>query len=169
MVRPQHSLIALICTILGPALPGLPTARAEDYPLSLSNITVRDPFIYADEVTRTYYLYAQTGNRGKSGEEGVEAFRSKDLVHWSQPQLVFKRLDNFWGGHEIWAPEMHKLGKKYYLFVSFNGREGGRGTQIANRTVHDAGRPGQHTARATIARRHTFYRPGRRKLVGLLP
>jgi arabinan endo-1,5-alpha-L-arabinosidase len=25
---------------------------------------------------------------------------------------------------------MHALGGRYYLFVSFNGREGGRGTQI---------------------------------------
>jgi beta-xylosidase len=105
-------------------------AAAEEFPLTLDDITVRDPFIHADEAARTYYLYAQTGNRKGNSDDGVEAYRSKDLVHWSEPKLVFKRSDDFWGGKEIWAPEMHKLGEKYYLFVSFNGREGGRGTQI---------------------------------------
>ena len=107
-------------------------AAAEDYPLTLEEITVRDPFIHADTGTKTYYLYAQTGNRGEqnAAARGVEAYRSRDLVHWSRPSPVFEKPEDFWGGNEIWAPEMHKLGAHYYLFVSFNGREGGRGTQL---------------------------------------
>ena len=39
---------------------------AEDnmaYPLRLSEIRVRDPFILADSASRNYFLYAQCGNR----------------------------------------------------------------------------------------------------------
>ena len=104
----------------------------EEFPLTLEEITVRDPFIHADAGTRTYYLYAQTGNRGgaKAAARGVEAYRSKDLVDWSRPSDVFQKPQDFWGGNQIWAPEMHKLGDNYYLFVSFDGRQGGRGTQL---------------------------------------
>ncbi len=130
MQRPHLPISTAACIAFGLILFGTHAALAQNYPLALDGITVRDPFIHADESTNTYYLYAQTGNRGDSSGDGVEAYRSKDLVHWSRPQLVFRRPDDFWGGKEIWAPEMHKLGDAYYLFVSFNGREGGRGTQI---------------------------------------
>jgi len=111
---------------------GTQLVRTDEFPLTLDNINIRDPFIHADASTETYYLYAQTGNRkdGRGSGAGVEVYRSRDLVRWNEPELVFKRPDEFWGGEEIWAPEMHKLGKQYYLFVSLNGREGGRGTQI---------------------------------------
>jgi len=104
-----------------------------DFPLRLSEIRVRDPFILADVATRTYYLYAQCGNRlnNDSAGIGVEVYRSKDLVNWTVSERVFTRpKSNFWGGAEIWAPEVHKLGDTYFMFVSFPGRDGGRGTQI---------------------------------------
>ncbi|MCP5517792.1 MAG: family 43 glycosylhydrolase [Verrucomicrobiales bacterium] len=101
-----------------------------DFPLALEDIRVRDPFIHADPATRTYFLYAQTGNRGGATEPGVEVYRSRDLEHWSRPTLAFRKPAGFWGGKEVWAPEMHRFGDQCLLFVSFNGREGGRGTQI---------------------------------------
>lgn len=102
------------------------------FPVHLDEIRVRDPFIYADTSTQTYYLYAQSGNRMKNPQpgEGVDVYRSKDLELWSEPTLAFQRPEGFWGGDEVWAPEVHRFGDKFYLFVSFNGREGGRGTQI---------------------------------------
>ncbi len=101
--------------------------------LKLSDIRVRDPFILADSSSKTYYLYAQGGN--KSGNDnadlGVMAYRSKDLVHWSGPERVFERpKSGFWGNPPIWAPEVHKLGDAYYMFATFFGRSGGLGTQI---------------------------------------
>lgn len=103
-----------------------------DYPLETLDIRIRDPFVYADDDSQTYYMYAQTGNREGKGNVGlgVEVYKSKDLKHWSNPKLVYKRDKDFWGGEQIWAPEMHRVGDWFYLFVSFNGREGGRGTQI---------------------------------------
>lgn len=102
------------------------------YPLKLADIRVRDPFIYADTLTQTFLLYAQTGNRRENPQPGlgVEVYQSKDLANWSEPSLAFRRPDGFWGGNEIWAPEVHRFGDSFYLFVTFNGREGGRGTQI---------------------------------------
>lgn len=107
-------------------------AISETFPIAIGELRVRDPFVYADAATRTYYLYAQTGNRRVDPQPGlgIEVYRSRDLTNWSEPTLAFRRPAGFWGGNEIWAPEMHALGGRYYLFVSFNGREGGRGTQI---------------------------------------
>lgn len=101
-------------------------------PIALANLRVRDPFIYADPATRAYYLYSQSGNNQTHPQPGlgIEVYRSQDLTNWSEPTLVFRRPAGFWGGEEIWAPEMHRLGERYYLFASFNGRAGGRGTQI---------------------------------------
>lgn len=124
----MHQLVAISIAwvVLAPAL------GADSFPLRLEDIRVRDPFIHADPATRTYYLYAQTGNRQAAPRPGpgVAVYRSRDLTNWSAPTLVFQRPVDFWGGEEIWAPEMHRLGEHYYLFVSFNGRAGGRGTQI---------------------------------------
>ena len=60
----------------------------------------------------------------------MEVYKSKDLKKWTAPKLVFQKPENFWGGKEIWAPEMHRIGPYFYMFVTFDGREGGRGTQI---------------------------------------
>ncbi|MEI6810171.1 MAG: glycoside hydrolase family 43 protein, partial [bacterium] len=109
---------------------------AEDrmkYPLKLQDIRVRDPFIVADQTSKTYFLYAQCGNRKNKDDLGigVEVYRSSDLINWSQPELAFERpTSGFWGGRDIWAPEVHKLGSNYFMFVTFPGRQGGRGTQI---------------------------------------
>ena len=111
---------------LSPAMPA-------EFPLTLSEMRVRDPFILADKATSTYYLYAQHGNRLNNDRvgTGVEVYRSKNLINWSKPETVFQRpAENFWGGVDIWAPEVHKLGNEYLMFVSFPGRDGGRGTQI---------------------------------------
>jgi len=109
--------------------------------MHLSEIRVRDPFILADQISKTYYLYAQCGNRRNNDSVGlgVEVYRSKNLVNWSAPELAFERpSSNFWGGVDIWAPEVHKFGDSYFMFVTFPGRKGGRGTQIM-RASHPEG------------------------------
>ncbi len=111
----------------------LSPAMLAEFPLKLSEIRVRDPFILAEQTTSNYYLYAQCGNRllNDNVGTGVEVYRSKDLINWAKPQQVFERpTSNFWGGKEVWAPEVHRMGDTYFMFVSFPGRQGGRGTQI---------------------------------------
>jgi arabinan endo-1,5-alpha-L-arabinosidase len=128
----MKSLLLFVLFILFVAYIDESVHSDEQYPNHIDDIRIRDPFIYPDSETKTYYMYAQTGNRmnGFGSGVGVEVYTSKDLNHWSEPKLVFKRPAEFWGGKEIWAPEMHKIDEYFYLFVTFNGREGGRGTQI---------------------------------------
>ena len=56
--------------------------------LRTADIRIRDPFIYADPQSKTYYMYAQAGNRAGSTFLGVEAYTSKDLVNWTAPRPV---------------------------------------------------------------------------------
>ena len=58
--------------------------------INIADIRVRDPFIFADQVSKTYYLYAQCGNRQNNDNLGlgVEVYSSKDLVTWSAPVLA---------------------------------------------------------------------------------
>jgi GH43 family beta-xylosidase len=125
-------------------------AQSLEKPLSTSNrkidvndLRIRDPFIFADEKTKTYYLYRQIANgRGDSvqGVRGVEVYQSKNLKIWTGPQIVYQQPDNFWANAQVWAPEVHFYQGKYYLLVTFstnrsiNGNGGpwlpARGTQI---------------------------------------
>jgi len=104
-----------------------------EYPNNILDIRIRDPFVYVDAASKTYYLYAQCGNRLNNDGLGlgVEVYRSEDLITWSEPTLAFERpASGFWGGVDIWAPEVHKFGERYFMFVTFPGRKGGRGTQV---------------------------------------
>jgi len=132
----MHKLttITLAALLLAPlCVHGAETAQPGVFNLNLSDIRVRDPFILANQASKTYYLYAQCGNRQNNDGLGlgVEVYTSKDLVKWSAPVLAFERpKSGFWGGVDIWAPEVHQYGKSYFMFVTFPGRAGGRGTQI---------------------------------------
>jgi hypothetical protein len=86
-MRKMTFLLSLALTLSG-ALQ-LPAAGSGEFPLKLEDIRVRDPFILAED--GTYYLYAQGGNRARkdSADLGIEVYRSRDLVHWSEPKQVF--------------------------------------------------------------------------------
>lgn len=90
---------------------------ASDKLLKTEEIRVRDPFIYADAESGTYYLYAQSENRQGSGYKGVEVYTSKDLINWLPPKTVLflpKEADVFM----VWAPEVHEYKDAFYLFVT---------------------------------------------------
>lgn len=89
--------------------------------LKTADIRVRDPFIYADARTKTYYLYAQSENRDNSGYKGVEAYASKDLANWLPPQTVMS-LPNDTDVMMVWAPEVHEYEGAFYLFVTLTRR-----------------------------------------------
>ena len=97
------------------ALAGI--ACGDPYPLRTEAIHVRDPFLYADPKSATYYLYAQTANRTGSGFQGVEAYASTNLTDWAAPRPVLT-LPASQRVAMVWAPEMHAFGGAYYLFVT---------------------------------------------------
>ena len=116
-------------------------------PLTLADINIRDPFIYADAATKTYYMYSSaTGATidpsSRSVRGGVIVYKSKDLKHWSEAKTVMTLPDDNWITGKVWAPEMHAYKGKYYLFATINthlvwkgGKNNGvpytyRGTQI---------------------------------------
>ena len=91
--------------------------------IDAADLRIRDPFILADENSKTYYLYRQIANgRGDSieGVRGVEVYLSKNLKTWTGPQIVFQQQDDFWANAQVWAPEVHLSQGKYYLFVTFS-------------------------------------------------
>jgi len=89
--------------------------------MKTEEIRVRDPFIYGDAETGTYYLYVQAANRAGSGYQGVEAYASKDLVHWLPPRPVLTLPDDA-DATMVWAPEVHEFRGAFYLFVTLTSR-----------------------------------------------
>ncbi|ROS26112.1 family 43 glycosylhydrolase [Cellulomonas sp. PhB150] len=115
-----------------PALAAPPVAPG--YPVALDAITARDPSIYADATTKTYYLY--TAGVG-SGSSQVKVQTSKDLEHWSMPAAAYTAT----GTTGAWqipdpdqnpatdnpltatpanpsSPEVQKVGATYYMTVT---------------------------------------------------
>ncbi len=78
------------------------------------SIRLSDPFVFADNATKTYYM---TGTGGK-------LWKSKNLKTWSGPYNVVKVDPDSWMGSRpmIWAAEIHKYNGKYYYFATFTNQ-----------------------------------------------
>ena len=77
---------------------------------------VRDPFVLADESTKTYYLYGASNYLGEtSGTAGVWVRTSKDLLKWSAPRMVMTAPR---GIQCVWASEVHEYKVAYYMFAT---------------------------------------------------
>lgn len=91
--------------------------------LRLPEIPIHDPWMFADETTKTYYLYTAT-RRDASGapRAGVVTYKSSDLKTWDGPYLVFSVPDGIWANplEGAWAPEVHRYRGKYYLLVTLH-------------------------------------------------
>lgn len=79
--------------------------------IPLDSIRLSDPFILADQPSRTYYM---TGTGGK-------LWKSKDLKSWEGPYTVAQPDPASWMGPKpmIWAAEIHAYKGKYYYFATF--------------------------------------------------
>lgn len=82
--------------------------------ISADKIRVRDPFILADEKTKTYYLY-NTTTLDDEGRPGVNVYTSRDLKGWFGPRRVMTAPE--WV-KRVWAPEVHVFKGAYYMFVT---------------------------------------------------
>lgn len=96
------------------------------------SIQLSDPFVLADEATKTYYM---TGTGGMM-------WKSKDLERWSGPYRVTETDPNSWMGPNpmIWAAELHQYQGKYYYFATFTNQkviiQNYRGNDIERRASH---------------------------------
>ena len=83
--------------------------------IPLDSIRLSDPFIFADEDSKTYFM---TGTGGW-------VWQSKDLHRWTGPFRVVETDPKSWMGKNpmIWAAEIHKYNGKYYYFATFTNRD----------------------------------------------
>lgn len=102
------------------------TNSATEYPRTLPDMSCHDPYILADEASQTYYFYTASNLRDSEGKRisGVMAYQSKDLVHWSEPSVVYEvgyNVTNPWyTTSSPWAPEVHAYNGKYYMFTTLH-------------------------------------------------
>lgn len=92
-------------------------------PRLYTEIKSRDPFILADEKTKTYYMYCN-GNKMHPEDtlKHIRLYTSKNLVHWKDNGPCFVASDSFWGKNDYWAPDVYKYKGKYYMFVTFSDK-----------------------------------------------
>lgn len=93
---------------------------SQDTTFTLDELWARDPFILADRNSRTYVLYVSAGKFEEGGDQpcGIDAYTSRDLVHWKGPRRVLTVPDDSWATTNLamWAPEVHSYNGKYYAF-----------------------------------------------------
>ncbi len=104
-------------------LAALPTfaAHAGEATLHLPEMPLHDPWILAHGPSHTYYLY--TKNEPKmTGEKGIGTmvYKSKDLLNWESPKIVFQVPRTAFAQQGGWAPEVHEYHGRYYLFTTLH-------------------------------------------------
>ncbi|UZK64670.1 glycoside hydrolase family 43 protein [Sphingomonas sp. M1-B02] len=116
MFRIIFLALALLFAIPAAAQPAPPEA-----PLLLPQMQLHDPFIVADETTKTYHLFTRN-QAAMSGDRrlGTMVYTSKDLKHWTRPRVVFALPEGTWAKEGSWAPEVHAWKGKWYLFTTFH-------------------------------------------------
>lgn len=104
----------------------------EKYCLKREDIRIRDPFVLTDTEKRRYYMYGTTALHDGSIYAGntFSVYESKDLKNFTMPKTVVSPPDSFWGKRDFWAPEVHRLNGRYYLFGSCIADGYCRGTHV---------------------------------------
>jgi hypothetical protein len=100
-------------------------------PSLLANIQIRDPFVVPVPEERDYHLFGSTDpNIWEGPGIGFDCYRSVDLVEWSGPVPAFRPPPGFWSPGCYWAPEVHRHDDSWFMFATFTGENGHRGTQV---------------------------------------
>jgi beta-xylosidase len=98
----------------------------------------------------TYWVYPTYSAKYKE-QVFLDAFSSKDLVHWTKHHDILDTTSVKWAHKAIWAPAIVQKDKKYYLFFGANdmhqGEEGGIGVGVAD---NPAGPYKDHIGKALI-------------------
>jgi hypothetical protein len=82
--------------------------------LPIDSMNMSDPYILADDATKTYYL---TGSGG-----GI--YESKDLKKWTGPYGAYDVIGTWMEGiNFVAAAEIHHVNGKYYYAASFGDRK----------------------------------------------
>ncbi|WP_215191823.1 glycoside hydrolase family 43 protein [Exiguobacterium sp. s7] len=97
-----------------------------------TDLHMRDPFVFSDESTQTYYLFGTTFADGVGDiEPGFHVYTSNNLEDWTGPYLAFSPPAGYWGVRHYWAPEVHRVDDSYWMLATCKGGIGvHRGTTI---------------------------------------
>jgi arabinan endo-1,5-alpha-L-arabinosidase len=87
--------------------------------MHLSDLNIRDPFIFPDPKTRQYYLFGST-NFGDQ-PKGFDYYRSSDLENWEGPFPLLRQEGPFASFQDFWGVEIILRNHKYYLFTTLTG------------------------------------------------
>lgn len=73
---------------------------------------VGDPFLYYEEEEALFYLYGTTGGNK------FDYYTTKDLKEWNFGGTCFEPQAKDWCHSRLWAPELHKIDGRYWLYYS---------------------------------------------------
>lgn len=93
-----------------------------------SEINIRDPFVLAED--GVFYMYGTRAKNFGVFVGGFDVYTSTDLENWSEPRECFNSKEYGMNIGVNWAPEVHKYNGAYYMFASFTGKNGKRGTYV---------------------------------------
>ena len=97
--------------------------------MKLNDIYMRDPFIFVED--DICYLIGTTDKQAWGGKaSSFLGYKSKDLINFEGPYTLFINTDDFWADENFWAPELHKINGKYYIFASFYKQGLHRASQV---------------------------------------
>ncbi|MFJ9390779.1 glycoside hydrolase family 43 protein [Nocardioides sp. NPDC101246] len=101
--------------------------------MRLSEIQIRDPYLVRDPASGDWLLFGSTDpNIWEGPGIGFDTYRSADLQEWSGPHPAFRPPADFWSDGQFWAPEVHRNQEGWFMFATFTGPDGRRGTQVLN-------------------------------------
>lgn len=134
--------------------------RHPENPVIVDGYDARDPFVL--KVEDTWVLYYTATSEPKKGNHIVACQTSKDLIHWSNRQIVFTDPSvGTWGGPTE-SPFVVRRGSTYYLFIG--PRDDYRGTCVYKSTdpfrwdIKDlAGQINSHAAEVVRDREGKWY------------
>ena len=102
----------------------LPVSAAEVFNIPAAQVAVRDPFVFVDSKTQSYYIHANGGNK-------IIIYKSKDLKMWRRiAEASFLPEAAFWGTKDFWAPDLFLYNSKYYMFITVSSDTQKRGSTI---------------------------------------
>lgn len=91
-----------------------------------SDINIRDPFVLKKD--GKYYMYGTRAKDFGIKTGGFDVYVGTDLENWSEPKQVFFSEKFGLNKSSNWAPEVHEYKGKYYMFATFEQKNGNRGT-----------------------------------------
>ena len=99
--------------------------------MKISDIRMRDPFILEPE-PGAFVLYGTTDENVWHGPAtGFDCYTSTDLTTWSGPIAAFRPAEDFWSHSQFWAPEVHGIDGRFFMFATFlSAKTGARGVGI---------------------------------------